>query len=159
MQARSAAFPGTCGQLESAIVRPVRPRRIPLRWLAGWLIATILFSQLAVAAYVCPQARAAGDHGAAAMAGMPCAAMMGSASALDPDQPGLCLQHCQFGSTGAQPADPASAVVVTFVALLLFTLIPTVARPAGGLVWLTRVRRRDRAPPPPHSILHCCHRI
>lgn len=141
------------------MVRPVPSRRNLLRWLSGWLITAILFSQLAVAAYVCPQPPAAADHGAAAMAGMPCAAMMGAASALDPDQPGLCLQHCQFGSTGAQPADHAAAVIVAFVALLLFTLIPTVARPAGGLAWLTRQRRRDRAPPPPHSILHCCHRI
>lgn len=140
-------------------MRLVHARRLPLRWLSGWLIVAILFSQFAVAAYVCPQARAAADPDAVAMAGMPCAATMGAASALDPDQPGLCLQHCQFGSTSAQPADHAAALVIAFVAWLLFTLIPTATRPAGGLVWLTRERRRDRAPPPPHSILHCCHRL
>lgn len=138
----------------------VHAHRLPLRWLSGWLIAAILFSQLAVAAYVCPQARAAADHGAAAMAGMPCAAMMGAAAALDPDQPGLCLQHCQFGSTGAQPADHGAPLAFGSVAwLLLFTLLPIVPRLASRFAWLARLRRRDRAPPPPHSILHCCHRI
>ncbi len=138
--------------------------RTVLRWLSGWLITTILFTQVAVAAYTCPQVLSRADANSSAMVGMPCAETMSKALAsdttLDANQPGLCLQHCQFGSTGGQPADNAAPVGVAIVAwLLLFTLIPTAARPVGGLAWTVRQRRRDRARPPPHSILHCCHRI
>ncbi len=137
-------------------------RRNLLRWLSCWLITAVLFSQVAVAAHACPQVLARADAGA--MAGMPCAEMMSMApvpdTTLDADQPGLCLQHCQFGSTGGQPADHAAPVGIAIVAwLLLFTLLPTAPRLASRFTWLARQRRRDRAPPPPHSILHCCHRI
>lgn len=135
-------------------------RRNLLRWLSVWLITAIVFSQIAVAAHACPLTPVDGGPGPVAMAGMPCAETMSPAMTLDADQPGLCLQHCQFGSTGGQPADHAVPIAVAVVAwLLLFTLIPTAARLISSSVWLARQHRRDRAPPPPHSILHCCHRI
>lgn len=129
-------------------------RRILLRGLSGWLITTILFAQIAVAAYVCPQAQPRSS----AHAAMPCADMADMAATPDADQPALCHQHCQ-----PDPSQPAVDLEVTaataMVVLLLFVLSPTAVTSVGGSTGQTRWRRRDRAPPPPHSILHCCHRI
>ena len=76
----------------------------------------------------------------------------------DVDQPVLCYQHCQ-PEPSQQAADQGVTVANAMVALLLFVLSPTAVTPVGGFIGLMRLRRRDRAPPPPHSILHCCHRI
>ncbi len=137
-----------------AILGAVLKRRTLLRGLSGWLITTILFAQVAVAAYVCPPTQ----PGSTALVAVPCANMEGMATTPDADQPALCHQHCQ-----PDPSQPAADLGVTaataMVASLLFVLSPTAVTPVGGLTELTRWRHRDRAPPPPHSILHCCHRI
>ena len=129
-------------------------RRTLLRGLSVWLISTILFAQIAVAAYVCPQTQS----GTGAHVAIPCADMAAMVATPDADQPALCHQHCQ-----PDPSQPAADLGVTaaiaMVALLLFVLSPTAVTPVGGLTGLTRWRRRDRAPPPPHSILCCCYRI
>lgn len=76
-------------------------------WLSGWLIAVLLFTQLATAAYACPQlVPAAGDAGTA-MVGMPdCSGAM--PASMDPEQPQLCKAHCESGQTSvnSQPATP-----------------------------------------------------
>ncbi len=143
---------GSC--LPCAILDPVLKRRTLLRCLSGWLITTIVFAQVAVAAYVCPQAQ----PGTGAHVAMPCSNMADMAATPDVDQPVLCHQHCQ-PDPSQQAADQGVTVATAMVALLLFVLSATVVTPVGGFTWLTRWRRRDRAPPPPHSILHCCHRI
>lgn len=75
-------------------------------WLSSWLIAVLLFGQLATAAYACPQQAAAPSGGAmSAMAAMPdCADAM--PASMDPDQPQLCKAHCEAGlqSTNSQAA-------------------------------------------------------
>lgn len=137
-----------------AILDAVLKRRTLLRWLSGGLVTAILFAQVAVAAYVCPPMQPnTGAH-----AGMPCVDMAAMAATSDVDQPALCHQHCQ-PDPSQQAADQGVSVATPMVALLLFVLIPTAVTSAGGFVGLTRWRRRDHAPPPPHSILHCCHRI
>ena len=56
------------------------------------------------------------------MAGMPCAEMMAAGLPLDPDQPTLCMQHCQFGST-TQVVDHVPAVFAPVTAFpALFTV-------------------------------------
>jgi hypothetical protein len=78
--------------------------------LIGLLSVALLFSQIAVAAYACPaMGERAGSADVAAMAGMPCAEMMAAGVPLDPEQPMLCMQHCQFGST-TQVVDHVPAV-------------------------------------------------
>lgn len=132
----------------------VLKRRSLLRGLTGWLITTILFAQIAVAAYVCPHTQPdAGAHAA-----IPCANMADMATPADVEQPALCHQHCQPDLSG-QAADQVVVVATAMVAMLLFLLSPPAVAQMSGLAWLTRWRRRDRAPPPPHSILHCCQRI
>lgn len=128
--------------------------RTLLRCLSGWLITMILFAQVAVAAYVCPQAQL----NTSAHAAMPCADTAAMAATPDVDQPLLCHQHCQ-PDPSQQATDPGVTAATAMVALLLFVLSPTAVIQVGGFTWLTRLRRRDRAPPPPHCILHCCHRI
>lgn len=118
------------------------------RWLFGWLAVAILFTQVATAAHACAQMSVPGE---------PCADMTQMAHALTPDAdaPGICQQHCQPDAAG-KTADVSSAVALALVAVLLFVLAP---RTRGRPICSMRQRRRDRAPPPPHSILHCCHRI
>lgn len=118
----------------------------------------ILFTQLATAAYACA-ARPDADSAAAGMAGMPCAEMMSAAAMLDADQPGLCMQHCQFGTT-QQAANPLPPLGLAVPALLaLYPVTPSVVPSGATAAWTEHWRTRDRAPPSPHSILHCCYRI
>jgi hypothetical protein len=126
-------------------------------WLSRWLIASLLFLQLASSAYACAMSTA--GAAAASMAGMPCAELMGrdGMAAMDPDQPGLCLEHCKGGSPTLEPGSATGVVPPT-------TALPFVAAaPAelAGMVngWRARARSHGGAPPPPHAILHCCFRI
>lgn len=123
------------------------------------LSMVILFAQVAIAAYACPATTSAVDAGAQDMAGMPCAEMMAAGVELDTEQPMLCMQHCQFGST-TQVVDPVSTVFVQATAFP-----PTRALTVEGSLdtalssWAEAERLRDRPPPIAHSIAHCCYRI
>lgn len=131
------------------------------RRLAGWLAAVMLLMQIAVAAYACPSSTRTGAADEAdAMAGMPCADMMAAGATLDEQQPGLCQQHCQFGTT-QQAWEPAQALQLPAAALLPSVVVPAVAAAPrrDAATWASSARQRERTPPPPHSILHCCYRI
>ncbi len=124
-------------------------------------MVAMLFTQLATAAYACPAMHSGQpqDGGMAGMAGMPCAAMAPASMALDADQPGLCMQHCQFGST-QQPADAPQPFGVAAPALLpLFTLAPAAVTPGLPAAWTAHRRQLERVPRAPHSLVHCCWRI
>ena len=136
-----------------------RRQRIRAR-LIGILSMALLFSQIAVASYACPamgeQARSAE---VAAMAGMPCAEMMAAGVPLDPEQPTLCMQHCQFGST-TQVVDHVPAVFAPVTAFpALFTVSGDERLELGLSSWVDHERLRNRPPPLAHSIAHCCYRI
>ncbi len=132
-------------------------RRSCRRWLSGWLVLAILFTQIATAAYACPALKVVVSD--ASMAGMPCSEMMSDDITLDAAQPGLCLQHCQFGST-QQPSDLAHPVVAGGPAVLPWlTLHPALAPALDRPAWLEHARSRQGIPPTAHSILHCCFRI
>lgn len=138
-------------------------RRTLRRWLSGWLVLAVLFTQLATAAYVCPMASAAVRQGATPAIdeeeAMPCAAMMSAAAGvtLDADQPGLCLQHCQAGSQTVDQTNPASIPAPAW----LPTLTVRASEPSRyhRPTWAAHRRSRDHAPPASHSIDHCCYRI
>lgn len=118
----------------------------------------VLFTQLATAAYACPMNRS-GTDAPAAMAGLPCAEMLGSGVVLDPEQPGLCLQHCQFGNT-QQPADaPPSLQAPSVAPPMLFVVVPAPLADVDAARWLQRQRVRERSPALALSIAHCCYRI
>lgn len=148
------------------------------QWVCRALIATMLFAQMAVAAYACPalssfleQAQQSslalsaaplamampGDqavvsNGAAAPEAMDCERM---GAAADPALPNLCAQHCQQG----HQSDQASTVTVPLVFL---TSLYTVALPSKTVPMLPSQDAQPgvfAAVSPPHSILHCCFRI
>jgi len=141
----------------------IRFTRTARAWLSRSLIASLLFLQLASAAYACAMKSTPPLDptmaSTASMAGMPCAQATAGAvmSVVDPDQPGLCHEHCKGGS---QSLEPAAAVALAAQAMVVLFVIAAPAAPAGGAnSWQTRRLERDSAPPPPHAILHCCFRI
>ena len=96
----------------------MRLHRRPRRWLSGWLIVVLLFTQLATSAYACPT-MAAPASAPAAMPEMPgCEGNM--PAAMDPEQPQLCQAHCSQDSLTVQSAP--SADVQPAPAVLLATL-------------------------------------
>jgi hypothetical protein len=104
-------------------LRPMRALRRHRGWLSGWLITLVLFTQLATAAYACPQLSPAPDDAAAAMVAMPdCDGSM--PTSMDPDQPQLCKAHCETGKTSvnsqlaALDAPPAMAVGAALVGVV-----------------------------------------
>jgi hypothetical protein len=134
------------------------PRRLRIR-LIGMLSIVLLFSQLAVAAYACPAMNGPAGNDAASMAGMPCAEMMAAGVDIDPEQPLLCMQHCQFGST-THVVDQTLVAFASVTALpALFTVSLDVSCEAGPACGAERERLRDWPPPIAHSIAHCCFRI
>lgn len=101
----------------------MRALRRHRRWwacLSGWLIAVLLFTQLATAAYACPQLAPGSGDTAAAMAAMPdCDGSM--PASMDPDQPQLCKAHCEAGKTSvnSQGAGPDAPPALALGAALL----------------------------------------
>ncbi len=99
------------------------------------------------------------------MAGMPCAMATAAANAgderpaLDPAQPGLCLEHCKGASQTLDPGHASSVAAPVLVALFVVTAAADASMVAG--VWRAQHRSSASAPPqpPPHTILHCCFRI
>jgi hypothetical protein len=132
-------------------------RRAFRRWLSGWLMLAILFTQIATAAYACPMLLA--DRASDAGAAMPCMEMMSKGAGLDADQLGLCIQHCQFGST-QQPAEALQVLVADVPALVaLFTVAPVIDQLLTPASLAARQHGRAQAPEPPLSIRLCCFRI
>jgi hypothetical protein len=120
------------------------------------LIGTLLFAQLAVAAYACPamaSVPAAGLTAAAANAdtAMPCANM-------DAATPNLCAEHCRYGQ---QSADHAPAATLTPALLSLLYTLPAAVPAEGGAASMPASASvaLGGAAPPPLAILHCRWRI
>jgi hypothetical protein len=101
-------------------------------------MVTMLFAQLATAAYACPSRQ-------------PCAMTEDAA------HPALCAKHCQPDSPapepvhvlplGGPPPDPVLSVA------------PAEASGDVSAAWTARRLARDRAPPPALGVLHCCYRL
>lgn len=81
-----------------------------------FVVLSLLFSQLALANYVCPTGMA-GEQAMMEMApGEPCEGM-----ASDPDQPVLCLQHC---TNAPQSFDAVKLPTVSLPAVVHGLLVP-----------------------------------
>lgn len=112
---------------------------------------SLLFAQLAVASYVCPDLRVAASSQQAATQAMP------DCTNPDMNKPNLCQAHCD---TGHQSVDtPAAPAVAPFVACGLAVVLPdlSVIRQSSSLfvdtVFMVRVTS------PPVAIRNCCFRI
>ncbi len=141
------------------------------------LIGVLLFAQMAIAAYACPQLASAGFSEPSAMLTMrskgspagsdtvmarsetatPVADMatgcpeMGQA---DPENPNLCVEHVRFGQQSDQTQTP------TVPAVLLSNLytLPLLPEPTGPTRPASASASLLAAASPPHTILHCCFR-
>ncbi len=137
----------------------MRLARTARTWWSRSLIASLLFMQLATAAYACAMHSA--PPADTAMAGMPCADAMaktdGDMATMDPDLPGLCAEHCKGGSPTIEPA--ASVALAPPAMFALFVIAAPTARASESSGWRVRQVERDSASPPSHAILHCCFRI
>jgi hypothetical protein len=91
------------------------------RLLAKSVIAAVLFTQLAVAAYACPAVEGPAAVIATMIADDAMHAAMPGCEMGDNDNPNLCLQHCQAGDQSVQTLPhvpvPAFAAVPTHIAI------------------------------------------
>jgi hypothetical protein len=117
----------------------------------------VLFTQLAVAAYVCPSL-IKGDLHPTMMAG-DSSPMQSMPNCDQPDstEPALCLAHCQDAKSSLDRADLPTVAPATFiVSSILTALTPPRLAPIRDV-------ERDslllRITSPPISIRHCCFRI
>ena len=123
----------------------------PVRYLAALLtMASLLFAQLALAAYVCPGMHA-GATVAAAMASMP------GCDGMDMDQPALCHAHQQTGNQSLDKPDlPAVQPFTPGALVLTLAPAPLAAQPSFEVPATLHL---SHATAPPLAIQHCCFRI
>lgn len=118
-------------------------------------LVSLLFMQLAVAGYVCPNegmSGAAESNTAMAHAGMPCAESM--VAGIDASQPGLCQAHCQSdqqsASTYVLPVLPEMPAMTPDFSKLGTSLV------SQGVPLQAPLLLRTTAPP--LSVRNCCFR-
>jgi len=133
-------------------MRPSRATRLIAAVIA---VISLLFTQLALASYVCPDASVQAPRMAMAMkAGM---AGMSHCAAMDKAQPGLCLAH---GHADHQSLDkPDLPQIPPFQALgqILTVVAPDLGARAPAFV--SSGPALARATAPPLAIRYCCFRI
>lgn len=126
----------------------------PSRLIAAVItIFSLLFTQLALASYVCPGLNAAQRAAVAPALEMPGCAEMD----MKIDQPGLCHSHCEAGS---QKADtPQVPLVQPFVAAELTVVLSVAGVPAPSHAMQPEGVLLKRSTAPPLAIRNCCFRI
>lgn len=119
---------------------------------ALFTLVSLLFMQLAVAAYVCPvMPKSTGQLSLGTSVQMPCHQM-------DQDQPTLCRVHASDASSKLSLDKPGMPDVHAFVPVRM-------AQSIGALPFVPRSKiarvgfLTTRSHPPPVAILHCCFRI
>lgn len=120
------------------------------------VLVSLLFTQLAVARYVCPsgleKTAQMAEIAAMAQAGMPCAESM--AASMDGAQPNLCHAYCQAGHQTADKFELPAPLGIHVVSIVFF--VPD--RAAVSLGAPLQLPHLKRATAPPLSIRHCCFR-
>ncbi len=117
---------------------------------ALWVLCSVLFMQLALAAYACPGI-------APAVMEQTVRADMPDCSGMDMTQPALCHAHDQAGNQSLdKPQSPDIQPFIAATLLLSIADIDMAYRPAAPH---TDQPLLSRATAPPHAIQHCCFRI
>ena len=119
-------------------------------------IFSLLFAQLALASYACPDLNVAKSV-ATAMDGaqMPGCANMDVDLKMDP--PGLCHAHCQAGNQSADTPQVPSVQPFVAAQLTMVLRVADVAVPCQAFHMEEALLKRSTAPP--LAIRHCCFRI
>lgn len=135
------------------------------RLISFGLIGLLLFAQLAIAAYACPELsgvpqsspmKAVGTSNAAMPAATSDMAAMPGCDQIDDSAANLCVEHCRVGQQSADHA-PAPSVPAALPSLL-YTL-PAQPEALGPVRPVADASLRQVAASLPHAILHCCFRI
>ncbi|HZQ62592.1 MAG TPA: hypothetical protein VFC24_14665 [Casimicrobiaceae bacterium] len=111
-----------------------------VRRLSFPLVALLLFSQIATAAYACPQVT---EH--APMAAHPVAMMDHCHGDMDVAQPNLCKSH--HDSYAQATSNPISVDLPAVVAAALIVVPTATLRPHAFAPWMLHVVRPPGAPP------------
>lgn len=114
------------------------------RLIAKTGIATLLFTQLVVAAYACPVV-ASHERAPAAKANDMHAAMPGCHKQDDTNL-NLCLQHCQAGSQSVQTTPQVSVPAMATMPLAIIE--PAQLESTLGITGLSALPERATSPPP-----------
>jgi hypothetical protein len=116
-----------------------------------FVVLSLLFSQLALANYVCPEP-AQGPAEMPAMqtaAGEPCESMgMAAGQAMDQEQPVLCHQHCV---NAPQSFDPVQVPAVSLPAVVQVLVVPH-PMDAGATASVVFAQAARERPPPPDPL-------
>jgi hypothetical protein len=125
------------------------------RWYAAVIaMLSMLFMQLAVAAYACPQLAAGAATGATESAH---GHHMSCCQQPDPVQPALCHAHGQAGKQSLDKPEPPP--VQPFSAVGLAIPLPSVGAVDGRASAPADIASLARTTAPPLAIRHCCLRI
>jgi len=120
------------------------------RFIAALItLFSLLFTQLAVASYSCPQ-QSTVNH-ASVMQDMP------GCTGMDAQQPSLCAAHCDAGHQSLDAA--AAPQVLPFIACQLALVLPPIVSAVSGLAAPAASLPLTRSTAPPLAIQHCCFRI
>ena len=114
------------------------------------VVLSLLFSQLALANYVCPPAASAPDASMAMQmgSGEPCESMdMAAGRPIDQEQPALCHQHC---ANAPQSFDAVQVPAASLPAVVQVLVVPVLLDAVGALA--ARFAETGRARPPPDPL-------
>ena len=122
-------------------------RRLRRYWTASFVLLSLLFSQFAMASYVCPGQNEAGSMAQMMAAGEPCEGM-------DTSQPSLCHQH---SANAPQSVDLVKVATPTLPSIIQVLVVPIVleAERAQAL----GVPNSPETRPPPNPVFLATRRL
>ena len=123
----------------------------PSRFIAALItLFSLLFTQLAVASYACPQLPTV-NHATVRMQDVP------GCTGMDAQHTNVCAAHCD---TGHQSLDAAAAPeALPFIACQLALVLPSSESISSELATSATSVPLTRTTAPPLAIRHCCFRI
>lgn len=137
-------------------MKPSRSSRIVAALVA---LFSMLFMQLAVAAYACPGLSIAGDADMSAMSAGGGTPAMSDCEGMDQTQPALCQAHAQDQQSKQSLDKPQSPDVQPFIAVGLVLASYSIDIAARPLPPQPESAFLARSTAPPLAISHCCFRI
>jgi hypothetical protein len=118
-------------------------------------LVSLLFTQLAVAAYACPSQNLQQMHDMASVSAVH--AGMSGCEGMDMEQPSLCHAHDQTGNQSLDKPETPHVAPFMPAALLLAVIALDVTVPATALP--PEIQLLQRATSPPLAIRNCCFRF